>query len=76
MDAITGKVVIPTKTKHLLIYLHLAEWKMLGTIWLIICAMVLVDYGCNWSLSRISQTLLKWHTPHLDCFNSGKLFSL
>jgi NhaC family Na+:H+ antiporter len=41
MDAITGKVVIPTDNETLAALL-LQECKMLGTIWLIICAMVLV----------------------------------
>jgi NhaC family Na+:H+ antiporter len=41
MDAITGKVVIPTDNETLAALLSGGK-KMLGTIWLIICAMVLV----------------------------------
>jgi NhaC family Na+:H+ antiporter len=42
MDAITGKVVIPTDNETLLFFTSGGMQKMLGTIWLIICAMVLV----------------------------------
>jgi NhaC family Na+:H+ antiporter len=42
MDAITGKVVIPTDNETLAALLLRRNAKMLGTIWLIICAMVLV----------------------------------
>jgi NhaC family Na+:H+ antiporter len=38
MDAITGKVVIPTDNETLVLFYFRRNAKMLGTIWLIICA--------------------------------------
>jgi NhaC family Na+:H+ antiporter len=61
MDAITGKVVIPTENKTLAdLFTSGGMQKMLGTIWLIICAMVFGGVmDAIGALSRISQTLLK-----------------
>ncbi|MFT5964821.1 MAG: NhaC family Na+:H+ antiporter [Flavobacterium sp.] len=61
MDAITGKVVIQTENKTLAdLFTSGGMQKMLGTIWLIICAMVFGGImDAIGALSRISQTLLK-----------------
>ncbi|MGO4819308.1 Na+/H+ antiporter NhaC [Flavobacterium sp. W22_SRS_FP1] len=61
MDAITGKVAIPTNNKTLAdLFTSGGMQKMLGTIWLIICAMVFGGImDAIGALSRISQTLLK-----------------
>ncbi|NRT12460.1 Na+/H+ antiporter NhaC [Flavobacterium sp. 14A] len=61
MDAITGKVVIPTENKTLAdLFTSGGMQKMLGTIWLIICAMVFGGImDAIGALARISQTLLK-----------------
>lgn len=61
MDAVTGKVVIPTENKTLAdLFTSGGMQKMLGTIWLIICAMVFGGImDAIGALARISQTLLK-----------------
>jgi NhaC family Na+:H+ antiporter len=61
MDAITGKIVIQTENKTLAdLFTSGGMQKMLGTIWLIICAMVFGGImDAIGALSRISQTLLK-----------------
>lgn len=61
MDAITGKVVVPTENKTLAdLFTSGGMEKMLGTIWLILCAMVFGGImDAIGALSRISQTLLK-----------------
>lgn len=61
MDAITGKVVIATENKTLAdLFTSGGMQKMLGTIWLILCAMVFGGImDAIGALSRISQTLLK-----------------
>jgi NhaC family Na+:H+ antiporter len=61
MDAITGKVVIPTENKTLAdLFTSGGMQKMLGTIWLILCAMVFGGImDAIGALSIISQTLLK-----------------
>ncbi|MGO4820562.1 MULTISPECIES: Na+/H+ antiporter NhaC [unclassified Flavobacterium] len=61
MDAITGKVVIPTDNKTLAdLFTSGGMQKMLGTIWLIICAMVFGGImDAIGALARISQALLK-----------------
>ncbi|EIA08729.1 Na+/H+ antiporter NhaC [Flavobacterium frigoris] len=61
MDAITGKIVIPTDNKTLAdLFTSGGMQKMLGTIWLILCAMVFGGImDAIGALSRISQTLLK-----------------
>jgi NhaC family Na+:H+ antiporter len=61
MDAITGKVVIPTENKTLAdLFTSGGMQKMLGTIWLIICAMVFGGImDAIGALARISQALLK-----------------
>ncbi|MEZ7505361.1 Na+/H+ antiporter NhaC [Flavobacterium sp. Arc2] len=61
MDAITGKVVIPTDNKTLAdLFTSGGMQKMLGTVWLILCAMVFGGImDAIGALARISQTLLK-----------------
>jgi NhaC family Na+:H+ antiporter len=61
MNAITSKVAIPTENKTLAdLFTSGGMQKMLGTIWLIICAMVFGGImDAIGALSRISQTLLK-----------------
>ncbi len=61
MDAITGKVVIQTENKTLAdLFTSGGMEKMLGTIWLILCAMVFGGImDAIGALSRISQSLLK-----------------
>ncbi|HEY4617730.1 MAG TPA: Na+/H+ antiporter NhaC [Flavobacterium sp.] len=61
MDAITGKVVIATENKTLAdLFTSGGMQKMLGTIWLILCAMVFGGImDAIGALSRISKTLLK-----------------
>lgn len=61
MDAITGKTVVPTDNKTLAdLFTSGGMQKMLGTIWLIICAMVFGGImDAIGALARISQTLLK-----------------
>jgi NhaC family Na+:H+ antiporter len=61
MDAIIGKVVIATENKTLAdLFTSGGMQKMLGTIWLILCAMVFGGImDAIGALSRISQTLLK-----------------
>jgi NhaC family Na+:H+ antiporter len=61
MNAITGNVAIPTDNKTLAdLFTSGGMQKMLGTIWLIICAMVFGGImDAIGALSRISQTLLK-----------------
>jgi NhaC family Na+:H+ antiporter len=61
MDAITGKVAIPTENKTLAdLFTSGGMQKMLGTIWLIICAMVFGGImDAIGALSIISHTLLK-----------------
>lgn len=61
MDAITGKVIVPTENKTLAaLFTSGGMEKMLGTIWLILCAMVFGGImDAIGALSRISQTLLK-----------------
>jgi NhaC family Na+:H+ antiporter len=61
MDAITSKVVIPTENKTLAdLFTSGGMQKMLGTIWLIICAMVFGGImDAIGALARISQALLK-----------------
>ncbi|MBC5836742.1 Na+/H+ antiporter NhaC [Flavobacterium muglaense] len=61
MDAITGKIVVPTDNKTLAdLFTSGGMQKMLGTIWLIICAMVFGGImDAIGALARISQTLLK-----------------
>lgn len=61
MDAITGKIVVPTENKTLTdLFTSGGMQKMLGTIWLIICAMVFGGImDAIGALARISQTLLK-----------------
>jgi NhaC family Na+:H+ antiporter len=61
MDAITSKVAIPTENKTLAdLFTSGGMQKMLGTIWLIICAMVFGGImDAIGALSIISQTLLK-----------------
>ncbi|UQD56701.1 Na+/H+ antiporter NhaC [Flavobacterium sp. K5-23] len=61
MDAITGKIVIPTENKTLAdLFTSGGMQKMLGTIWLILCAMVFGGImDAIGALARISQTLLK-----------------
>jgi NhaC family Na+:H+ antiporter len=61
MDAITGNVVIPTENKTLAdLFTSGGMQKMLGTIWLILCAMVFGGImDAIGALARISQTLLK-----------------
>jgi NhaC family Na+:H+ antiporter len=61
MDAITGKIVVPTDNKTLAdLFTSGGMQKMLGTIWLILCAMVFGGVmDAIGALARISQTLLK-----------------
>jgi len=61
MDAITGKIVIPTDNKTLAdLFTSGGMQKMLGTVWLILCAMVFGGImDAIGALARISQTLLK-----------------
>jgi NhaC family Na+:H+ antiporter len=61
MDAITGEIVVPTKNKTLTdLFTSGGMQKMLGTIWLILCAMVFGGImDAIGALARISQTLLK-----------------
>lgn len=61
MDAITGKIIIPTENKTLAdLFTSGGMQKMLGTIWLILCAMVFGGImDAIGALARISQTLLK-----------------
>lgn len=61
MDSIIGKVVVPTNNSTLAdLFTYGGMQKMLGTIWLIICAMVFGGVmDAIGALSRISQTLLK-----------------
>ncbi|WP_418262770.1 Na+/H+ antiporter NhaC [Flavobacterium faecale] len=61
MNAITRDVVIPTTNKTLAdLFASGGMQKMLGTIWLIICAMVFGGImDAIGALARISQTLLK-----------------
>jgi NhaC family Na+:H+ antiporter len=61
MDAITSKVAIPTENKTLAdLFTSGGMQKMLGTIWLIICAMVFGGImDAIGALSIISHTLLK-----------------
>ncbi|WP_016988493.1 Na+/H+ antiporter NhaC [Flavobacterium sp. ACAM 123] len=61
MDSITGKVVIPTENGTLVaLFTSGGMQKMLGTIWLIICAMVFGGImDAIGALSRISHALLK-----------------
>jgi NhaC family Na+:H+ antiporter len=61
MDAITGDVIVPTKNKTLTsLFTSGGMQKMLGTIWLILCAMVFGGImDAIGALARISQALLK-----------------
>ncbi len=61
MNAITGEIVIPTPNKTLTdLFTSGGMQKMLGTIWLIICAMVFGGImDAIGALARISQSLLK-----------------
>lgn len=61
MDAITGDIVVPTDNKTLTdLFTSGGMKKMLGTIWLILCAMVFGGImDAIGALARISQTLLK-----------------
>ncbi len=61
MDAITGDIVVPTDNKTLTdLFTSGGMQKMLGTIWLILCAMVFGGImDAIGALARISQTLLK-----------------
>jgi NhaC family Na+:H+ antiporter len=61
MDAITGKIIVPTENKTLTdLFTSGGMQKMLGTIWLILCAMVFGGImDAIGALARISQTLLK-----------------
>lgn len=61
MDAITGKIVISTDNKTLAdLFTSGGMQKMLGTVWLILCAMVFGGImDAIGALARISQTLLK-----------------
>jgi NhaC family Na+:H+ antiporter len=61
MDAITSKIVIPTDNKTLAdLFTSGGMQKMLGTVWLILCAMVFGGImDAIGALARISQTLLK-----------------
>jgi NhaC family Na+:H+ antiporter len=61
MDAITGKIQIPTNNKTLEdLFTSGGMQKMLGTIWLILCAMVFGGImDAIGALARISNTLLK-----------------
>ncbi|OCB70246.1 Na+/H+ antiporter NhaC [Flavobacterium crassostreae] len=61
MNAITGQITIPTPNKTLAdLFTSGGMQKMLGTIWLIICAMVFGGVmDAIGALARISQTLLK-----------------
>ena len=61
MDAITGKIQIPTENKTLAdLFTSGGMQKMLGTIWLILCAMVFGGImDAIGALARISHTLLK-----------------
>ncbi|CAM3010711.1 Na+/H+ antiporter NhaC [Flavobacterium frigoris] len=61
MDAITGKIVIPTNNKTLAdLFTSGGMQKMLGTIWLILCAMVFGGImDAIGALARISHALLK-----------------
>lgn len=72
MDAITGKVVIPTDNKTLAdLFASGGMQKMLGTIWLILCAMVFGGImDAIGALSRISQTLLKMANTTFGLFAS------
>jgi NhaC family Na+:H+ antiporter len=72
MDAITGKVVIPTDNKTLAdLFTSGGMQKMLGTIWLILCAMVFGGImDAIGALSRISQTLLKMANTTFGLFAS------
>jgi NhaC family Na+:H+ antiporter len=61
MDAITGKIQIPTNNKTLEdLFTSGGMQKMLGTIWLILCAMVFGGImDAIGALARISHALLK-----------------
>ncbi|SEA33328.1 transporter, NhaC family [Flavobacterium gillisiae] len=61
MDAITGKIQIPTDNKTLAdLFTSGGMQKMLGTVWLILCAMVFGGImDAIGALARISHTLLK-----------------
>jgi NhaC family Na+:H+ antiporter len=61
MDAVTSKVIVPTENKTLAaLFTSGGMEKMLGTIWLILCAMVFGGImDAIGALSRISQALLK-----------------
>lgn len=61
MNAITGKIQIPTDNKTLAdLFTSGGMQKMLGTIWLILCAMVFGGImDAIGALARISHTLLK-----------------
>jgi NhaC family Na+:H+ antiporter len=72
MDAITGKIVVPTENKTLTdLFTSGGMQKMLGTIWLIICAMVFGGImDAIGALARISQTLLKLANTTFGLFAS------
>lgn len=61
MNAITAEVIVPTENKTLeTLFTSGGMQKMLGTIWLILCAMVFGGVmDAIGALSRISQSLLK-----------------
>lgn len=61
MEAITTNVIIPTENKTLVaLFTSGGMQKMLGTIWLILCAMVFGGImDAIGALARISKTLLK-----------------
>ncbi|MGA9638413.1 Na+/H+ antiporter NhaC [Flavobacterium sp.] len=72
MNAITGEIIIPTKNKNLAdLFTSGGMQKMLGTIWLIICAMVFGGImDAIGALARISQSLLKMANSTLGLFAS------
>ena len=80
MDAITGDIVVPTDNKTLTdLFTSGGMQKMLGTIWLILCAMVFGGImDAIGALARISQTLLKLAHTTFGLFAStvGSCFAL
>ena len=67
MNAITTETIIPTENENLVkLFKAKGMSGMLGTIWLILCAMVLAVMDAIGALSRISKALLKLAHSTLD----------
>ena len=53
MNAITTETIIPTENENLVkLFKAKGMSGMLGTIWLILCAMVFGGNGCHWGFIK------------------------